>query len=190
MDRALAASRAIERIVEKIAFAAGALFFALAALICFDVATRKFGYQVPGFGSTRIGELEWHLHAALLSFWLGYAYLRNAHVRIDVVTSQLAPRLQAWLELAGCTLLALPFCLTALYFGVRYSWIAYVYNESSESISGLPYRFIPKGILTLGLALLLASVLAVMLRLAVRLFGPPHLRDSGSLGSREGPGAS
>jgi len=50
---------------------------------------------VRGFGSTRIGELEWHLHAAIFSFWLGFAYIRNAHVRIDVVTSHLLPRAHA-----------------------------------------------------------------------------------------------
>jgi len=44
MQRLLAASKAIERIVETIAFVAGSLFFVLAALTCFDVVTRKMGY--------------------------------------------------------------------------------------------------------------------------------------------------
>ena len=43
-----------------------------------------FGFQLPGLGSTRLQELEWQLHTVLFTMWLGYAYLKNAHVRIDV----------------------------------------------------------------------------------------------------------
>jgi TRAP-type mannitol/chloroaromatic compound transport system permease small subunit len=176
MDTLLAVSKAIERAVEKIAFAAGALFFALTFVICFDVLTRKLGYQLPGFGSTRLQELEWHLHAAIFSFWLGFAYIRNAHVRIDVVTSHLRPRIHGWLELLGCVLFALPFCLIALYFGVDYTLASWRFGEASESISGLPYRFIPKGIIALGILLLLAAVVSVALRVIVFTFGPQRLR--------------
>jgi TRAP-type mannitol/chloroaromatic compound transport system permease small subunit len=58
-------------------------------VITFDVVTRKAGIQLPGLGSTRLQELEWHLHALLFCAWLGYAYVRNAHVRIDVFTAHL-----------------------------------------------------------------------------------------------------
>jgi TRAP-type mannitol/chloroaromatic compound transport system permease small subunit len=176
MDRLLAASRAIERATEKIAFAAGTLFLVLTFVICLDVITRKFGFQFPQFGSTRMQELEWHLHTVILAFWLGLAYIRNAHVRIDVITSHLRPRTHALLELLGCVLFALPYCLVSLYFSYQYAALSFAYGETSESVSGLPYRFIPKGIITVGLVLLLAAVLAVAFRVAVFAFGPPHLR--------------
>jgi TRAP-type mannitol/chloroaromatic compound transport system permease small subunit len=177
MTTVLAVAQAIERIIEKIAFAAGALFFVLTFVILFDVVTRKFGYQLPNFGSTRLQELEWHLHAAILSFWLGFAYIRNAHVRIDVLTSHLGARAQAWLELAGCILFALPYCLVALYFTADFAWVSFVYNEGSESASGLPWRFIPKGIIAAGFLLMLVAVLLIALRVIVHLFGPEHLRE-------------
>ena len=68
MERLLAASAAIERALYGIAMAAGWLFIACTLVIVFDVLTRKFGYQLPGMGSTRLQELEWHLHTALFSF--------------------------------------------------------------------------------------------------------------------------
>jgi TRAP-type mannitol/chloroaromatic compound transport system permease small subunit len=177
MGRLLAASDAIERLIVKIALAAGWLFLACTGVIVFDVVTRKFGYQIPDFGSTRLQELEWHLHAAIFSLWLGMAYVKNAHVRIDVALRGASLRAQACLELAGCIVFALPYCLVALYFSADYAWLAWIYNEASISASGLSYRFIPKGILSFGFLLLLAGILSVMLRTVVYLCGPESLRE-------------
>lgn len=164
MRRLLALCDAIDRTLAAAGRAAGWLFLAATAVICVDVATRKFGYQVPGFGSTRLQELEWHLHAALFSLWLGAAYVRNAHVRIDTAVSRLGARALAWLEIAGCVVFALPFCLVALRYGVEFAWTAWVRGEASVSPSGLPWRWIPKAILAAGLALLAAAVVSVALR--------------------------
>ncbi len=177
MNRLLAASDAIDRLIERIALAAGWLFLVCTGVICFDVISRKFGYQVPGFGSTRLQELEWHLHTGIFALWLGLAYVRNAHVRIDVALRGAGLRTHAWLEFAGCFLFALPYCLIALYFSTDYAWIAWIKNEASVSASGLPYRFIAKGVLAFGFLLLLTAVLSVAVRTFVYLFGPDDLRE-------------
>ena len=59
-----------------------------------------------------------------------------------------------------------------------FTWIAFVDNEGSASANGLPWRWIPKGFISIGLVLLLAAVVSVMLRLIVKLYGPAHLRDT------------
>lgn len=176
MERLLAASKAIERALYALAMTAGWLFVACTAVIVFDVITRKFGYQLPEMGSTRLQELEWHLHTALFSFWLGIAYIRNAHVRIDIAVANLAPRTQALIEFAGVLVFALPYCLVAIYFSFDFTRIAWVFNEYSDSATGLPWRWIPKGIISIGLLLLLAAVVSVALRLIVFLWGPERLR--------------
>lgn len=168
----------VRALLQRIGEVAGWLFVACTLVICFDVVTRKFGYQLPGFGSTRLQELEWHFHTALFSLWLGLAYLKNAHVRIDIAVARLAPRRQAWVELIGCFVFALPYCLVAVYFSGDFAWIAWNLNESSDAASGLPYRVVPKGIIFIGLLLLLAAVLAVMARLVVFIWGPAELRKN------------
>lgn len=178
MDRMLAATKAIERALYVISMAAGWLFVACSIVIVFDVLTRKFGFQLPEMGSTRLQELEWHLHTALFSFWLGTAYIKNAHVRIDIAVAQAAPRKQAWIELLGVLVFALPYCLLAIYFSYDFTHTAWEFNESSDSATGLPWRWIPKGIITAGLVLLLAAVVSVGLRLVVYLWGPPRLREA------------
>ncbi len=180
MDKLLAASDAINRVLERVAMAVGWLFLVTTAVIVFDVLSRKMGYQLPGFGSTRLQELEWHLHTALFSFWLGVGYIKNSHVRIDILVSQMNPRRQAWIELGGCLLFALPYCLLAIYFSVDFTWIAWVDGEGSPSANGLPYRWIPKSFISIGLIMLLAGVLSVMIRIFVFLYGPERLRKSAS----------
>jgi TRAP-type mannitol/chloroaromatic compound transport system permease small subunit len=175
MERMLAASDAINRVLDRIAMAVGWLFVVCTVVIVFDVLSRKFGYQIPGMGSTRLQELEWHLHTALFCFWLGAAYVKNAHVRIDIAIAAAKPRTQAWVELLGCVLLAIPYCLIAIYFSTDFTWLALKLNESSDSATGLPWRWIPKAFITAGLVLLLVAVISVLMRLVVYLFGPPAL---------------
>jgi TRAP-type mannitol/chloroaromatic compound transport system permease small subunit len=152
----------------------------------FDVLTRKFGFQLPQLGSTRLQELEWHLHTALFSFWLGTAYLKNAHVRIDILVTNTSPRKLAWIEFLGVLVFALPYCLVAIYFSYDFFNTAWQFNESSDSATGLPWRWIPKGVISIGLILLLAAVVSVALRLIVFLWGPARLRGAaGFAGAKE-----
>jgi TRAP-type mannitol/chloroaromatic compound transport system permease small subunit len=176
MDRLLSASRSIERLLHAISMAAGWLFVVCTLVIVFDVLSRKFGFQLPGMGSTRLQELEWHLHTALFSFWLGTAYVKNAHVRIDIIVSGQPARTQAWIEFLGVLIFALPYCLVAIYFSYDFTRVAWEFNEYSDSATGLPWRWIPKGIITAGLVLLLASVISVGFRLIVKLWGPRELQ--------------
>jgi TRAP-type mannitol/chloroaromatic compound transport system permease small subunit len=177
MEPVLAASRSIDRIVRKIALASGWLFLMLAGVILLDVVTRKFGYQLPRLGSTRLQELEGHLHAALFALWLGFAYVKNAHVRIDIAVAGASARTRAMLELVGCLVFALPLSLTAGFFAVGYAWTSFRQNEASVSASGLPYLFVPKAVLALGIILLALAVVSTMLRTLVLLWGPERLRE-------------
>lgn len=175
MQALLSASDAIDRVLERIARAFGWLFIVLVIVICWDILTRKLGFQIPGFGSTPIQELEWHLHGALFLFWLGYAYIRNVHVRIDVFTAHKTMRQQAKLEVFGILLFAIPYCLVATYFAFFFAQTSFLQNESSDAPNGLAYRWIIKSCLFLGLFLLDLAVVSVLFRKLVQLFGPPDL---------------
>ncbi|MBM3396299.1 MAG: TRAP transporter small permease subunit [Betaproteobacteria bacterium] len=182
MESMLGISDAINRVLGKIAMAVGWLFLVATIVIIFDVLSRKFGYQIPGMGSTRLQELEWHLHTALFSFWIGVGYVRNTHVRIDVAVTGAKPRTQAWLEFIGCLIFAFPYTLIAIYFAWDFAATAFIDMEGSESANGLPYRWIPKGFILAGLVLLLLAVISVFMRLIVFLYGPERLRAAASYG--------
>ena len=177
MRALLSISNAIDAVLEIIAKVFGWLFLLMAIVICFDVVTRKFGFQLELFGidlgSTRLQELEWHLHAALFLTWIGFCYVRNAHVRIDVFTGTMTQRNQAWLELIGCLVFALPYVIVSLPYAWDFFRESYRQGESSSAPNGLPSRFVIKFFLWFGFATILAAVISVFIRRVVYLFGSP-----------------
>lgn len=177
MELMLNVSDRINRVLDRVSAAVGWLFVLTTLVIAFDVITRKVGYQMPGMGSTRLQELEWHLHTALFAFWLGTAYIHNSHVRIDIAYIRAKPRTIVFAEFIGCLVFAVPYCLLAIYFSADFTWEAWTVGEASPSSNGLAFRWIPKGCLTAGLILLFAGVISVLLRCVVYLFGDPSLRE-------------
>lgn len=167
----LTIARRIEAMLRWIAEASGWLMVVLMVVICFDVLTRKMGFQLPGMGSTRLQELEWHLHTVLFSAWLGWCYVLNAHPRVDTATAALPLRKRAWIELVGGLVFALPYAAIVAWFGLGFVGASYMTGEGSEAVIGIPHRWIVKGLFVFGLWLLVASIVAVLLRLIAYLFG-------------------
>lgn len=174
MAALLTLAAAIERVLRAIAEWSGWLMVVLMVVICFDVLSRKLGYQIPGMGSTRLQELEWHLHTVLFAMWLGHCYILNVHPRVDTVTAHRPLRTRAWIEIVGCLAFALPYAFIVAWYGLGFVAVSYATGESSEAVIGLPYRWIIKGLFIFGLWLLVAAIVAVLLRLVVHLFGGPQ----------------
>ncbi len=143
----------------------------LMLVIVFDVVTRRFFV----LGSTKLQELEWHIHAVLFLFCLGWAYLKDAHVRIDLVRERLSDRAQKWVELIGCLMFLIPYAVIVIFYGVDWWHRSFIQNESAASATGLPYRWIIKAALPIGFTILLLSGIGMAFRKIVQLFGTPDM---------------
>lgn len=166
MESLVKVSNLFSRIATRTGQLTAWLMLALMGVIIFDVVTRRFFV----LGSTKLQELEWHIHTVLFMLCLGYAYIKNAHVRIELVREHLSPRSQIWLELLGCIVFMLPYCLMIAYFGVDFVARSYEMGEISSAMTGLAHRWIIKSFLPIGFVLLLISGLSVLLRSVVLLF--------------------
>ncbi len=155
--------------IGKIAAWAGVI---LIVTTIFDVITRRFLV----LGSTKIQEFEWHMHVVLFALLIGYAYLKDSHVRIDLVRERLGKRTQWWIELAGCFLFLLPYCALIIYFSYDFAVRSFATSEISASATGLSYRWIIKSVIPVGFGLLALAGVATVFRKLVELFGPPDLR--------------
>lgn len=183
MERLVRISDGLRALVEAVGRFAKWLIVPLILVTLFDVVTRKFvasqALLAALFGdllnSTRLQELEWHLHTALFALCLGFGYLRNAHVRVDLLSERRSPRWRAWVEFLGCLLFLIPYCLVVIYFGYDFALKSYLQNEVSASMIGMPYRWIIKSVFVLGMLFALAAGLSVLLRSFVVLCGPPGL---------------
>jgi len=80
-------------------------------------------------------------------------------------------RRRAWMELAGCLVLALPYVALVAYYSIDFVMRSYGLGEQSDSTVGLTHRWIIKGIYALGLWLVVLGILSVLLRVIVFLFG-------------------
>ena len=139
----------------------------LIAVSVYDIVGRQF-YNT---GSTRLQELEWHLFLGLVMVSIGYAYLRDVHVRIDVVRDRLSDRAKASIEAAGYLLALVPFCLVVIVYGSDLVWMSFSSGESSRAALGLPMRWIIKSTLPLGTFLLLLAGTSVFVRNMLFLLG-------------------
>lgn len=196
MQALLAVSETLDRLLTRIGNWAAWLLVPLVAVIIVDVITRKFQLLTNLTGSlradgnesgaqfieayltsTKFQELEWHLHAALFLLCLGYGYVRNSHVRIELVRERFDLETRAWTEFLGCIVFLLPYAALVLYFSIDFAQRSYAMNEVSSALTGLPYRWVIKSFVPIGMVLLLLAGFAVAARNAVFLFGPPDLRD-------------
>ena len=168
MNALLKVAESLRRLLEVIALASGWLLVIMACVTTFDVVARKFGMDLP---FTKLQELEWHFHAAIFSLWMGYCYTINAHPRVDSFTEKMTHRGRAWVELAGCLLLALPYIALVAYNSIGFVESSYVMNEQSDSTVGLTHRWVIKGVYAAGLWMVVLGIVSVLLRVIVFLFG-------------------
>ena len=138
------------------------------AVIVLDVATRGASWS----NSTKLQELEWHLHTALAFLGFGYALVRGRHVRIEILRECWSPRRQAAVDAAGVVLLLAPLCAVAIWHSLDFVANAYATRESSPSMTGLSHRWVVKSVQPIGLMLVLLAGLCLLARSLVALRGP------------------
>ena len=148
----------------------------LIVVIAFDVVTRRFLV----LGSTKLQELEWHLHAVLFLLCIGWAYMKDAHVRIEIVHERLPRKAQLWIEMLGCLLFLVPYCLIVFYHGINWWEKSWNLGEMSDSATGLPHRWIIKASLPIGIVFIFLAAVSVFLRKFVELFGSSAIPDTAS----------
>ena len=172
---------------QRIGIAAALLFAPMMIIIVYDVVQRKYLGWDPSFTdtawyrtftSTKLQEMQWHLHAVLFLMCFGYAYVKDAHVRIELVRDTLRARTRVWVELLGTLLFMLPYCFVVIEYGIDNAMRSFEMGERSSAQTGLEYRFVIKAFLPLGFVMLAMAALSVAQKCVVFLFGPERLRPA------------
>ncbi len=147
---------AIHRAGNLIAWSYVALMF----VIILQVVLRK------GFSSGLIvlEELQWHLYAIGVMFGLSYAQVNNAHVRVDLIYSGLRIRTKRIIDILGILLLVLPFIAVIFIHSLDFVTDSWRINESSQSPSGLPWRWAIKSVIPLSFGVLGLAVVSRLIR--------------------------
>ncbi len=181
---ALRVSNVLRDFVEVVGRGASWLIMPVVLITVMDASSRKLSllqvWLVENvsmvFGSTILQELEWHFHTGLFALVLGYGFIYNAHVRVDVVREHLQFRSKAMLEFCGLTFFMIPFCGIIIWFAVDWVHTSWILGEISASQVGIPYRWAIKSVLLAGMVVAMISGIAVWLQVVVVLWGPREAR--------------
>jgi TRAP-type mannitol/chloroaromatic compound transport system permease small subunit len=119
-------------------------------------------------------EVQWYLFSAIFLLAAGYTLLKNAHVRVDVLTARLSPRTRAWIDIFGGIFFLLPMALIILYLSWPMFVQSYMTHEISGDAGGLT-RWYVKALIPAGFALLVLQSISEIIKRAAVLTGdmPP-----------------
>ncbi|MAH89582.1 MAG: C4-dicarboxylate ABC transporter permease [Pelagibacterales bacterium] len=160
----------ISKILEKLVIFFGKLgswmALPLISIIIFDIITRRFFV----LGSTKLQEMEWHLHTSLFLLVIGYAYLKDAHVRIEIVREQFSTIIKAILETLGILLFLIPYTILVIYFGIDFVVRSFSVNEVSSALTGLSHRWIIKSFIPLGMFLLFLAGVSLLIKNLIYIY--------------------
>ena len=160
MEQLQRLSARLDGISTAVGKAAAWLCIPIIAIVVIDVVTRRFFT----LGSVALQELEWHFHAILFLFCAAFAYIDDAHVRVDIFRARLGEVPKAWIELIGAVLFLTPYSIVMVILGSRFVIDSYLLDEVSSAPGGLPYRFLIKSVLPLGFLLLAAQGVSTALK--------------------------
>lgn len=126
-------------------------------------------------------EIQWYLFAAVFLLGSGYVLLRNAHVRIDFVSSKLSARTRNWIDFWGIIVVLFPFCILCFYLAWPLFVQALQSGEMSSNAGGL-IRWPVYALVPAGFALLLLQGVSELIKRWAFLqgTGPDPLSDTAS----------
>lgn len=157
----------IERFVDWVGRCTSWLTLVIVALMSVNVVLR----YLFSVGSVWAQELEWHLLVPLILFGCSYAMRHGEHVRVDIVYGRFSQKNKSLIDLVSALLL-IAIAALFIWYSLHYVQQSYVIDEGSPDPGGIPHRYLLKGLLPVGFALLLVQGIASALAAVEKLKSP------------------
>ena len=159
MNALLKTSRLIDAFSERVGRTVIWLVLAAVLISAGNAIVRK----TFNTSSNALLEIQWYLFSAVFLLGAGYAFLRNAHVRIDFISNHLSPRVRNWIDIIGIIVFLGPLCILL----IKLSWPlfvnAWVSGEMSQNAGGL-IRWPVMLMIPAGMALLLLQAASELIK--------------------------
>jgi len=133
MNALLPLSRAIDALTERIGRFVYWLILAVVIISALNATVRKaFNYS-----SNAYLEIQWYLFSFIFLIGAGYTFLRNEHVRIDIISGRLSARAQNWIDVIGILFFLFPMSIIIGWLSWPLFMDSYVRHEVSTNAGGL-----------------------------------------------------
>jgi TRAP-type mannitol/chloroaromatic compound transport system permease small subunit len=140
----------------------------LLVLIQFAVVVLRYLF---GTSFIAMQESVIYVHATLFMLTVGYTFLHDGHVRVDVLYAELGPRGRARIDLIGTLVAVIPFCVLVLWFSWGFVGASWRMREGPMFVGGLPIVYLLKTLIPLFAVLLLLQGLSIAIKSALVLAG-------------------
>jgi TRAP-type mannitol/chloroaromatic compound transport system permease small subunit len=131
-----------------------------AVIISAGNATLRKAFNI---GSNAWLEIQWYLFAGVFMLGVGYVMLRNAHVRIDFISSKLSKRSNAIIDAIGIVVFTIPLSIIMIDLGWPLFAKAWTTGEMSQNAGGL-IRWPVWALLPVGFAILLLQAASELIK--------------------------
>ena len=133
MNALLKLSRRIDALTERVGQAALWLVLVVVLVSALNAVMR---YTID-YSSNAFLEIQWYLFGLIFLSCGGYTFLRNEHVRIDLVSGHFSKRGQTWIDIFGIIFFLLPMAFAIMILSWPVFINAFASNEMSNSAGGL-----------------------------------------------------
>lgn len=182
MNALLAFSRAIDGFTERI----GRIVYWLVLVVVLISAANATVRKIFNYSSNSYLEIQWYLFSVIFLFGAGYTFLRNEHVRIDIIQGKVSPRAQNWIDVFGIVLFLMPMSIIIMWLSWPLFTDSLARHEVSTNAGGLaiwPARLM----VPIGFALLIVQGVSELIKRIAFLRGriPNPLEKPGDVKSAE-----
>jgi TRAP-type mannitol/chloroaromatic compound transport system permease small subunit len=164
----------LSRLIDGISLLLGKLILWLilaSTLISAGNAVMRKAFNI---GSNAYLEIQWYLFSAVFMLGVGYVLLKNAHVRIDFISSRLSKRTNAIIDAIGIVVFTIPLSVIMIDLGWPYFARAFASGEMSQNAGGL-IRWPVLLLIPVGFGLLMLQALSELIKRVAFLRG--HLDE-------------
>jgi len=143
----------IERLCKGGAYLAGFILIALVGLILTEIVLRSF-FDI----STMIAdEYSGYFYLASIFLALGYAFSKDAHIRINIITSRLSKKANRKIDIVAA-IITLGVLFFALYRTILFTYDSYDLEMLSENVSETPL-YLTQLAMPIGITLFILAVI-------------------------------
>lgn len=134
-------SHPVSKALNSIVLAVGHVVMWANVLLVIAIAIQVAMRHILNKNYPMFDELQWHLYGLAALVGLSYAFVKNSHIRVDVIHGHLSERAKSLIEIAGIVFFLYPFLYLMVDQGWDYFYESWRVNERSTSPVGLPARW-------------------------------------------------